>query len=76
MICPHCKGNGYVWLCFEAEKVVEQCWVCESSGEASDTTHFSQTWQGGEDDKGFRTQYFGPLLDPDNFKNYRIEKDQ
>ena len=75
MICPHCKGNGYLKLCFEAENTIEQCWVCNSTGEADETKHFHQTWEEGEDNNGFRTQYYGPLLDPDSFKNYRLEKD-
>ena len=76
MICPHCKGNGYLRLCFETEKVIEQCWVCDSKGEANETKHFSQTWQDGDDNESFRTIYYGPLLDPDGFKDYRIEKDE
>ena len=40
MICPRCKGNGYLKLCFEAENTIEQCWVCNSTGEADETKHF------------------------------------
>ena len=69
MICTYCKGNGYVRLCFEAEEVTEQCWVCESQGEVKDSKHFIQTW---EDNNGSRAYYYGPLLDPQHFKEHRI----
>ena len=76
MICPHCKGNGYLRLCFETEKAIEQCWVCNSTGEADETKHFHQTWEEGEDNNEFRTQYYGPLLDSESFKNYKLEKNE
>ena len=71
MICTQCEGNGYVRLCFEAEETIEQCWVCSSSGEVSDTKFFSQSWK---EDNGHRAYYHGPLLDPTMFKEYRIQK--
>ena len=74
MICTHCKGNGYYKLRFEAEEIVEQCWVCSSQGEVDDKKHFAQTWDEGED-HGIRTYYYGPLLDPEGFKDYKIEKE-
>jgi hypothetical protein len=76
MICPHCKGNGYLKLCFEAENIIEQCWVCNSTGEADESKHFHQTWEEGEDNNEFRTQYYGPLLDSESFKNYKLEKNE
>ena len=35
MICPDCKGNGYVKLVLEEgrEHVVAQCVTCDSEGE-------------------------------------------
>ena len=35
MICPDCKGNGYVKLVLEEgrEHVIAQCVTCESEGE-------------------------------------------
>ena len=53
MICTQCEGNGYVRLCFEAEETIEQCWVCSSSGEVSDTKFFSQSWK---EDNGHRAR--------------------
>ena len=73
MICPHCKGNGYVRLRFEGEEVTEQCWVCNSQGEVDDTKHFIQTWR---EDNGSSAYYYGPLLDPDSFKDHRIHKEK
>ena len=72
MICTYCKGNGYVRLCFEAEEVTEQCWVCASQGEVKDKKHFIQTW---EEDKGSRAYYYGPLIDSNLFKNHQIQKE-
>ena len=72
MICTYCKGNGYVRLCFEAEEVTEQCWVCASQGEVKDNKHFIQTW---EEDNGSRAYYYGPSLDPNLFKNHQIHKE-
>ena len=73
MICPHCKGNGYVRLCFEGEEITKQCWVCNSQGEVDDTKHFVQTWR---EDNGSSAYYYGPLLDPDSFKEHRIHKEK
>ena len=77
MICPHCKGNGYLKLCFEAENTIEQCWVCNSTGEADESKHFHQTWEEGDPEIIMNLEHstHGPLLDPDSFKNYRLEKD-
>ena len=37
VICPHCKGNGYVRVPYHLakEEVVVQCGVCESQGEVN-----------------------------------------
>jgi len=72
MICTHCKGDGHLRLRFEAEEIVEQCWVCNSQGEVKENKYFTQSWDEGD---GRRTYYHGPLLDPDGFKKYKIEKD-
>tara|TARA_R100000084_G_C4560086_1_gene104173 strand:- start:84 stop:329 length:246 start_codon:yes stop_codon:yes gene_type:complete len=72
-ICPNCKGNGYLRLAFEAEEVVEQCKVCKSQGELDEDKYYSQSWQ--EPDSPMRTIYFGPLLDPESFPEYKIESD-
>ena len=69
MICTHCKVNGYLRLCFEAEESIEQCWVCKSQGKVRDDQNFIQTWEEGN---GGSAYYYGPLLDPQHFKEYRI----
>ena len=35
IICPHCKGNGYIRVPYHLakEEVTAQCGVCESEGE-------------------------------------------
>ena len=70
-ICKECHGNGFVRVRWECEENIIQCNNCSSSGE--DNKFYLQTWK---DDNGSRTYYNGPLLEPDNFKNYKIEKDQ
>jgi len=37
VICPHCKGNGFVRVPYHLakEEVVVQCGVCESQGEVN-----------------------------------------
>jgi len=70
IICSHCKGNGYIRLSFEAETSVEQCKVCDSQGELKENQHYHQTWTEG--DKNSPVIYYGPPLDPESFKNYKI----
>ena len=71
IICSHCKGNGYIKIRFEAEQAVEQCKVCHSQGHLSKDKHYSQTWSEGVSDE-VTTWYWGPPLDPESFKNYKI----
>ena len=38
IICPTCKGNGFVKVaCFDHEEMVHQCWDCDSEGEFYET---------------------------------------
>jgi len=72
MICFNCKGNGYLRLSWEGERNIEQCKVCNSSGEVKDDEYFKQTWDDGH---GAASLYFGPPLDvqeDEGFKNYKI----
>ena len=41
LICPTCKGNGYVKIINEEdrESYVHQCWDCDSEGEFYETTN-------------------------------------
>ena len=73
IICSHCKGNGYIRLSFEAETSVEQCKVCDSQGELNEDNYYHQTWTEGAEDS--LTVYYGPPLDPECFKNYKISKE-
>ena len=47
-----------------------QCETCESSGELSPTKHYGQTWT---EPNGNKALYFGPLLDPDEFKDWTLD---
>ena len=69
MICFNCKGNGYVRLKFEGETSTIQCKVCHSSGETKAGEYYTQSWDDGD---GNPAIYYGPALDPDGFKNYKI----
>lgn len=71
IICHNCKGNGYVKLTWEANKSIEQCKVCHSQGELIQNKHYQQTWSEGVSDET-TTYYYGPPLDPESFKNYKI----
>jgi DnaJ-class molecular chaperone len=70
MICPKCGGNGFIKSHWEAEEVIVQCKTCESSGELSPTKHYGQTWT---EPNGNKALYFGPLLDPDEFKDWTLD---
>ena len=70
IICHNCKGNGYHKLRFEAEETIEQCKVCHSQGEIDENKYYHQTWTEGVNDSP--SFYYGPPLDPDCFKNYKI----
>jgi len=73
MICYNCKGNGYLRLSFEAEESIEQCKVCNSKGELNEDKYYHQTWTEGVNDSP--CIYYGPLLDPECFKNYKIHNE-
>lgn len=36
IICPTCKGNGYIRLSWEGDDVIEQCDTCHSQGAISE----------------------------------------
>ena len=59
-------------LNFEAEEVIEQCPICQSRGELDENTHYHQTWEEGDNDSP--VIYYGPPLDPEGFKNYKLHK--
>ena len=72
MICFNCKGNGFLRLRFESEQAIEQCKVCNSSGEVKDDEYYSQSW---DDGLGSCSVYYGPPLEAEGdegFKNYKI----
>ena len=76
MICFNCKGNGFLRLRFESEQAIEQCKVCNSSGEVKDDEHYNQSW---DDGGGSHSVYYGPPLDvqgDEGFKNYKIYSKQ
>ena len=70
MICPKCKGNGFTRTHWEAEEVILQCSTCESQGELDPNKHYGQSWT---EDNGNKALYFGPLLDPKNFKDWTLD---
>ena len=72
MICFNCKGNGYLRLNWELSESIEQCKVCNSSGEVKDDEHYNQSW---DDGSGSCSVYYGPPLEVeegDGFKNNKI----
>ena len=73
MICYNCKGNGYVKLKFENEESIGQCKVCDSQGELKEDNYYHQSWTEGAQDS--LSIYYGPPLDPECFKNYKIYKE-
>ena len=73
IICHACKGNGYVKLNWEATQSVEQCKVCDSQGELDEDNYYHQSWTEGAQDS--LSVYYGPPLDPECFKNYKIYKE-
>ena len=70
MICYNCKGNGYVKFRFENEESIGQCKVCDSQGELDEDNYYHQTWTEGTENS--LAIYYGPPLDPECFKNYKI----
>ena len=71
IICNNCKGNGYVKIKFEAEESIMQCEICDSQGTLDKSKHYHQTWSDGVSDEP-TSFYYGPPLDPESFKNYKI----
>jgi DnaJ-class molecular chaperone len=71
IICHECKGNGYHKLRFEGEEAIEQCKICHSQGQLIENKHYHQTWSDGVSDE-ITSFYWGPPLDPESFKNYKI----
>ncbi len=71
IICHECKGNGYHKLRFEGEEAIEQCKVCNSQGQLIENKYYNQTWSDGVSDE-ITSFYWGPPLDPESFKNYKI----
>jgi DnaJ-class molecular chaperone len=46
LICPTCKGNGFVKVAsFNSDEMIHQCWDCDSEGEFYETSdnHFSNS---------------------------------
>ena len=39
LICPTCKGNGYLKVATEMGETVHQCWDCDSEGELYETSN-------------------------------------
>ena len=39
VICPTCKGNGFVKVGTEWGETIAQCWDCNSEGEFYETTN-------------------------------------
>ena len=71
IICSHCKGNGYIKIRFKAEEAIEQCKVCHSQGHLIGNRYYNQAWSGGVSNERDNF-YWGPPLDPESFKNYKI----
>ena len=71
IICNNCKGNGYVKINFEAEESIMQCEVCHSQGTLDESKYYHQAWSGGVSNE-LDNFYYGPPLDPESFKNYKI----
>jgi hypothetical protein len=58
-------------LYWEANESIEQCSVCKSQGTLDEKKHYHQTWSDGVTDET-TSFYYGPPLDPEGFKNYKI----
>ena len=40
IICPTCKGNGFVKVSsFDYDEMIHQCWDCDSEGEFYETNN-------------------------------------
>ena len=40
LICPTCKGNGFVKVSsFDYDEMIHQCWDCDSEGEFYETNN-------------------------------------
>ena len=49
MICPTCKGNGYLKVATEMGETVHQCWDCDSEGEFYEETDVDYIDDGASD---------------------------
>tara|TARA_R100001460_G_scaffold289_3_gene1418 strand:- start:280 stop:471 length:192 start_codon:yes stop_codon:yes gene_type:complete len=49
MICPTCKGNGYLKVATEMGETVHQCWDCDSEGEFYEETNIDYIDDGSSD---------------------------
>ena len=39
LVCPTCKGNGFVKVTsFDYDEMIHQCWDCDSEGEFYETS--------------------------------------
>ena len=38
LVCPTCKGNGYLKVGTEWGETIHQCWDCDSEGEFYETS--------------------------------------
>jgi DnaJ-class molecular chaperone len=39
LICPTCKGNGFIKVGTEGGDTIHQCWDCDSEGEFYETSN-------------------------------------
>tara|TARA_Y100001972_G_scaffold29543_1_gene36432 strand:+ start:1005 stop:1241 length:237 start_codon:yes stop_codon:yes gene_type:complete len=69
--CSNCAAAGKIQLSFECEKITLVCDVCEGKGKLKPKKHYHQTWSEGVTDET-TSIYYGPPLDPEGFKNYKI----
>ena len=52
IICPTCKGNGFVKVAsLEQESMVHQCWDCDSEGEFYETVEDNNLIDDGPSNK-------------------------
>ena len=49
MICPTCKGNGYLKVATEMGDTIHQCWDCDSEGEFYEETNIDYIDDGSSD---------------------------
>ena len=49
LICPTCKGNGYLKVATETKETVHQCWDCDSEGDFYEETGIDYIDDGSSD---------------------------